>query len=290
MKKPDQVFHDGERAVQERAGVPAEWRERAARVIREAMPTQHQVFFESLPALFLGLRDRQGRPWATVCPLPAGARATPTELSTSGRPVLAEPLGLDTGAGAKVAVLGLEFATRRRNRMNGSIIATGKDGLAIAVKQSFGNCPKYIQTRDFRLPAGPLPPAVGTRVAIGDAAARRIISGADTFFIATYANGGADVSHRGGEPGVLRPNADGSLSFPDFTGNRFFNTLGNIEVSRRAGLFIPDFTSGEAILLTGSAKTDWSPVRAAEFEGAERVVDIHPEEVWRVRQAIPLAA
>ncbi|QDC10782.1 pyridoxamine 5'-phosphate oxidase family protein [Oceanicola sp. D3] len=287
MTRPEQVFHAGERAVQDRVGLPEKWRARAARAIRATMPEQHQRFFESQPMLFLGLRDMQGRPWATACMLPAAAQATPTRLTARARPVLAESIGLDLRPGANAAVLGLEFATRRRNRMNGVLCDVAEGSLSIEVEQSFGNCPKYIRTRDIRLPAAPLPPAEGARVALCDADAQRIISSADTFFIATHAKEGADVSHRGGMPGLLRQNADGSLSFPDYAGNRFYNTLGNIDVSRRAGLFIPDFTSGEAILLTGGAGIDWSPTRAAEFEQAERVVDIHPEEVWHVRHALP---
>ncbi|CUH65240.1 pyridoxamine 5'-phosphate oxidase, FMN-binding family [Thalassovita gelatinovora] len=287
MTRPDHVFHIGERAVQDRAGVPEEWRQRAARAIRTTMPAQHQLFFESLPVLFLGLRDQRGRPWATACSLPTGARATGAMLSANTRPVLAEPLGLDLRPGAKAAVLGLDFATRRRNRMNGTISPAAENVLSIAVEQSFGNCPKYIWTRRLGLPAAPLPSAEGARIAISDAVARRIISCADTFFIATFAKGGADVSHRGGMPGVLHQNADGSLCFPDYAGNRFYNTLGNIELNGRAGLFIPEFASGEAILLTGRAGIDWSPERAAQFEAAERVVDIRPEEVWHVKHALP---
>lgn len=283
MTRPDYVFHAGERAVQDRTGVPAEYRERAARAIRAEMPPQHQAFFESLPALFVGLRDMQGRPWATVCPLPTGAQATSTRLIAHTYPVLTDPLGLDLRPGSKAAVLGLDFATRRRNRVNGVITAATKNVLSIDVEQSYGNCPKYIRTRDIRPPATPFPPDAGKRVAIDDVAAQRIISSADTFFIATYAEDGADVSHRGGMPGVLRQNADGSLSFPDYAGNRYYNTLGNIEVCGRAGLFIPDFATGEALLLTGRARIDWSRARAAEFERAERVVDIQPEDVWHTR-------
>lgn len=287
MTKPDDSFHDGERAVQDRSGVPADWRARAARAIRPAMPMQHQAFFESLPMLFLGLQDRQGRPWATLCPPPAGVSATAAELTASGRTVLADMLGLDLRPGAKAAVLGLDFATRRRNRMNGAIVRATEEALTIAVEQSFGNCPKYIQTRDLRRPAGPPPRATGGRVAADDAAVQRIVSSADTFFIATCAKGGSDVSHRGGKPGVLRANSDGALSFPDYAGNRFFTTLGNIEADGRAGLFIPDFASGDAILLTGRARIDWSADRAAEFGGAERVVEIQPDEVWHARDAFP---
>ncbi|GAA6202793.1 pyridoxamine 5'-phosphate oxidase family protein [Aquicoccus sp. SU-CL01552] len=290
MIQPDCVFHAGERAVQDRVGVPEKWRARAARAIRATMPGQHQQFFESLPVLFLGLRDMQGRPWATASLLPVGAQTTSTRLTASTRAVLARPLGLDLRPGAKAAVLGLDFETRRRNRMNGVISAVAEDVLSIEVEQSYGNCPQYIRKRDIRLPTAAFPPAEGTRVAISDPVARRIISSADTFFIATYAKDGADVSHRGGMPGVLRQNVDGSLSFPDYAGNRYYNTLGNIEVSGRAGLFIPDFASGEAILLTGRAGIDWSPLRAAEFEWAERVVDIRPEDVWHVRHALPRSA
>ncbi|QIE54976.1 pyridoxamine 5'-phosphate oxidase [Pikeienuella piscinae] len=291
MFQPESVFHAGERAVQDRVGVSQDSRQRAARVIRAAMPEQHQRFFESLPVLFLGLLDVQGRPWATAAfPPPAGAQATSSRLTVSARPALVETLCLDLRPGARAAVLGLEFATRRRNRMNGVIRDVAEEVLSIEVEQSFGNCPKYIRRRDIRLPDAPPPPAEGARVAISDAAVRRIISCADTFFIASHAKDGLDVSHRGGTPAVLRRDADGSLSFPDYAGNRYYNTLGNIEVSGRAGLFIPDFAVGEAILLTGWAGIDWSPVRAAAFEGAERVVDIRPEEIWHVRHASPRGA
>ncbi|GGE89621.1 pyridoxamine 5'-phosphate oxidase family protein [Stappia taiwanensis] len=96
-----------------------------------------------------------------------------------------------------------------------------------------------------------------------DVEVRRIVASADTFFIASCAEGGADVSHRGGAPGFLRLRGDGALCFPDYAGNRFFNTLGNIGASGRAGLFIPDFASGDALLLTGTAGVDWSPARVA---------------------------
>lgn len=286
MPRPDQIFHAGERAVQDRVGVPANWRQRAARAIRAEMSAQQQAFFESLPVLFVGLRDMQGRPWATVCQLPAGAQATRTRLKARTRPMLSQSLGLDLRPGIKAAVLGLNFATRRRNRVNGVVTAAAEDVLSITVEQSYGNCPKYIRSRDIRPSPAPLPPADGRRIAIGDAAAQRILTSADTFFIATYAKGGADVSHRGGMPGILRQNADGSLSFPDYAGNRYFNTLGNIEVCGRAGLFIPDFATGDAVLLTGRARIDWSSARAAEFEWAERVVDIYTEDVWYVRHAL----
>ncbi|WP_342344726.1 pyridoxamine 5'-phosphate oxidase family protein [Vannielia litorea] len=261
----------------------------AARAIRAEIPASHRAFFEGLSVLFVGLLDVRGRPWATICPLPTGAQATPTRLTADARPALAAQLGLDLQPGSKAAALGLDFATRRRNRVNGVVIAAAEGQLSIAVEQCFGNCPKYIQTRDIRPPAAAVPPASGRRVAMGDVVTRRIIAQADTVFIATHASDGMDVSHRGGRPGVLRQNADGALSVPDYAGNRYYNTLGNIEVSGRAGVFTPDFASGEAIFLTGRAGIDWSAARAREFERAERVVDIQPEAVWYSPNAVPRA-
>ena len=81
---------------------------------------------------------------------------------------------------------------------------------------------------------------------------------ADTFFVASYADTASgravDVSHRGGNPGFVQVERDGSLLIPDYPGNRFFNTFGNILETGRAGLVIPDFDTGAVLQLTGAAE------------------------------------
>src|SRR5437660_1130013 len=71
-----------------------------------------------------------------------------------------------------------------------------------------------------------------------DDAARDLITGADTCFVASFARGedasgrhGVDVSHRGGRPGFIGIDGDGALVVPDYAGNGFFNTLGNLMVN-----------------------------------------------------------
>ena len=134
---------------------------------------------------------------------------------------------------------------RRRNRANGTVRSLGDSGFALQVQQSFGNCPQYIQSREFERGAlQDVPAEHGTALA-GRAA--ELVRRADTFFIATQAltgevSGGADVSHRGGKPGFVRVDAGGMrLSWPDFAGNGFFNTLGNLALDARAGLVFVDF-------------------------------------------------
>lgn len=44
-----------------------------------------------------------------------------------------------------------------------------------------------------------------------------------------------------------------SVIIPDYSGNRFFQTLGNIQIDGTAGLFFVDYNSGDALYITGDA-------------------------------------
>ena len=128
-------------------------------------------------------------------------------------------------------------------------------GFSIRVAQSFGNCPRYIQTRTpTAVPVATHPEP--ERLARLDAEALRLIAGADTFFIATAhpaaghgaaRDEGVDVSHRGGAPGFVLALGEKELAVPDFDGNRFFNTLGNLLLQPAAGLLFIDFERGDLL-------------------------------------------
>ncbi|WP_210238792.1 pyridoxamine 5'-phosphate oxidase family protein [Cohaesibacter sp. CAU 1516] len=295
FKEPRSVFHAGERAVQARAAVSEDYVDMVSRAIRSAMPDQHRRFFASLPVLFIGLTDQAGRVWSVPVFGAPGFLTSPRadRLVVDGKPPLTDILKLDVSAGAKVGAIGLQLTTRRRNRLNGTLLESD-EGLLVAVDQSFGNCPQYIQTReiDWQEQDHLKPMAVKLDSLTSDAKA--LISQADTFFIASRSKeltsdprAGVDASHRGGKPGFLGINDDESLSFPDFSGNKFFNTLGNIEEDGRVGLFVPNFETGAALVLTGRGKVDWSQDRVSAFAGAERIIDVIPDEVWLVEQALP---
>jgi predicted pyridoxine 5'-phosphate oxidase superfamily flavin-nucleotide-binding protein len=118
---------------------------------------------------------------------------------------------------------------------------------------------------------------------------RRLISEADTFFIASaQPEGGADASHRGGNPGFIRFLDENTLEFPDYPGNTMFNTLGNIAVNPNAGLLFLDFERGGTLQLTGEARIVWDAERAASFAGAKRVVEFRVEEAIETRGIVPL--
>jgi uncharacterized protein len=290
-------WHEGEAAVQTRAGVRERLEQLGPRVIRDFVPDQHRELFEKLPMLLVGSLDARGRPWASLLVGRPGFVAAPDErtLRVSAAPADRDPLRVNLAPAAPIALLGIELATRRRNRANGTVTAVDDAGFEVRVQQSFGNCPQYIQARLPTLvdspETAPAPePAVEGRVLSARAAA--LVGRADTFFIATAAANarggdpahGCDVSHRGGNPGFVRVEREHGASvlcWPDFRGNFFFNTLGNLVANPRAGLLFLDFDTGDTLQLTGSAGIVWDGPLVTGFAGAERMLELAPEEgVW----------
>jgi uncharacterized protein len=296
---PQEPFHEGERAVQERVGVRDKVAAFGPRVFRDFMPDQHREFFRQLPFVIVGTVDAEGQPWATVLANPPGfiESPDPRELFIRARPRAGDPL-LDTlAAGAPIGLLGIAPHTRRRNRMNGVVGHVTDQGFSVGVRQSFGNCPKYIQARAPQYAGDTATAKAVHRSDRLDAAARRMIGQADTFFIATAhpaARGGrapahgVDVSHRGGKPGFVRVDEDAVLTVPDFAGNSFFNTLGNLSLDPRAGLLFIDFAAGDLLYLAGEARIIWEGAELDAFAGAERLLRFRTREARRVEASLPL--
>ena len=278
----DTPFHAGERAAQARAGLTP-----PGAAIRDWMPEQHRDFFAALPFVLVATTDGDGWPLATVLAGPPGFIATPDARTLR---IAAAPAPGDAAApwlkpGAAIGILGIDLATRRRNRANGVIATAGAGALVIAVQESFGNCPQYIHVRDIApAPAAPLPAEELTGL---DAAARAFIAAADTLFVASSGGEeGVDISHRGGRPGFVRADGD-TLTIPDFAGNRYFNTLGNLLLDPRAAVLVPDFSGGDLLLLQGRAEILWEVPPAERLEGAERLWRLHVTRAWRRRGALP---
>lgn len=290
-------FHAGEMAVQTLAGSREVMADLGPRVIRTAMPEQHRQFFAQLPFVVAGALDSNGQPWATLLSGPPGFAHSPdpTLLRVDALPPSTDPLHGAMTLGAPIGVLGLEPSTRRRNRANGPVVEADSRSFAIRVMQSFGNCPQYIRKRDIT-PHGhdEAPRAEAPQTSLDDDAQWQIAS-ADTFFVATHYAGegatersaGTDVSHRGGKPGFVRVEDVHTLTWPDFRGNAFYNTLGNLHANPRAGLVFVDFASGDFLHVAGDAEILWHDEAQSGFEGAQRLVRVHVREVRRVRSALP---
>lgn len=282
-------WHEGEIALQKRLGVDSRMEEVGRRVLRDHLIDQHREFYPLLPIVVLGSVDGNGDAWATLRAGEPGFLHAPDEkkLTVELPREPADPAEAGMEDGAPLALLGIDLGTRRRNRLNGKLRRHSR-GFDLGVEQSFGNCPKYIQLRRIRFVRDPSEPSAQPSVwSIElDDAARALVWQADTFFVASYADpaGGRqiDVSHRGGPPGFVHVGDDGWLTIPDFAGNNFFNTLGNIAVNPRAGLTFPDFGSGGLLQMTGEAELVSDPPRGVLLDGAQRYWRFRPRRiVWR---------
>jgi hypothetical protein len=213
------------------------------------MPDQHREFFEDLPFVLLASAAADGAPRARVL------HGAPGFIHSPDAHTLQVRCRSELAAGALVGLLGIDFATRRRNRANG-IVRSNVDGmLTLEVRESFGNCPKYITVRDVE-PVARVAAPVQLSQGLDDAA-RAIISAADTFFVATSGAGhGLDISLRGGAPGFVGIDAD-TLIIPDLSGNRYFNTLGNLLLDPRAALLFIGPDSGDVLTLQGVTSITW---------------------------------
>jgi hypothetical protein len=298
-------FHAGEMALQERAGSRTHLARVGDKIMRDYMPDQHRELFAQLPFLIVGSLDDQARPWASILTGRPGfiASPDPRTLTIAARPAYGDPLNANLVAGASVGLLGIQLETRRRNRMNGTVTETRDGAFTVGVGQSFGNCPKYIQARAPRFVGDPqgigAERPVHSEGAMLSPEAAAMVASADTFFIATAAADtrsgkvadGVDVSHRGGKPGFVRvtqKNGASVLTSPDFLGNFFFNTLGNLAVNPKSGMLFIDFEAGTALSLTGTADVIWDSPELNAFEGAQRLVRFRVAEGVRIEKATPL--
>ncbi|MBI1759608.1 MAG: pyridoxamine 5'-phosphate oxidase family protein [Actinobacteria bacterium] len=266
-------YHAGERAVQARAGL-TEQAEHAGRAIRERLPAAAVAFLAEQPLLVVGAADSAGRMWASLLTGPPGF-LHPTDdrtIDVQARPRPHDPLAEALAGTTRVGTIAIEPGTRRRMRVNGCSHATPQ-GLTITAHQVIANCPKYIQKRTPRPTGRPQPPMSAPAAHALTPRQQQMIRAADTFFVATRsADGDADASHRGGQPGFLRAVSSSALQWPDYPGNAMMLTLGNLHQDPAAGLLLIDWDTGTTLQLTGHAAVDWDPAAAASVPGAERVV------------------
>ena len=292
--KAPSPWHPGELSMQRRVGVAEKMQIVGARSIRDHLIEQHRLFYPRLPFVVLGTVDRLGDAWATVRAAQPGFLHSPeaSRLEVALSRDLADPADVGMEDGDAIALLGIEPPTRRRNRLNGTIERETEQGFGVAVKQSFGNCPRYIIPRSVAYDPvrASYPRPAPIHLAHLDGRAAEMVRTADTFFVASYAMGedgshSVDVSHRGGPSGFVRIGVNGDLTIPEFPGNGFFNTLGNFLLNRKAGLAFIDPETGDLLQVSGDAEVVLGdPARS----GAARSWRFEPRHILLRPEALPL--
>ena len=187
------------------------------------------------------------------------------------------------------AGVGVDYSNRRRNKLAGKISTFRAQSdermqLCLHTDQHLGNCPKYITVRSLE-PFARTPDIVMDRFESFSGSlpesCKELIARSNTVYLATRhvpdaattstAERDMGLNHRGGAPGFVRvyeepANNDAErvntagdsietyLVLPDHSGNRFYQSLGNIETDRLVGLTFPDFATGDMLYLTGIAE------------------------------------
>ncbi|KAK3113396.1 hypothetical protein LTR53_009357, partial [Teratosphaeriaceae sp. CCFEE 6253] len=131
--------------------------------------------------------------------------------------------------------------------------------LVVQVEQSLGNCPKYLNGKRI-VPTFARPELVSDAPRLSQRAVD-LIAKADLFFLTSARpDQDMDTNHRGGPAGFVRVASTGSdtepasIVWPEYSGNRLYQSLGNLVVNPLCGICIPDFETGDMLYLTGTTQ------------------------------------
>ncbi|KAK9867032.1 hypothetical protein WJX84_003348 [Apatococcus fuscideae] len=261
------TFHRYERELQNKVLTAEAIESGFGLFFRKNFLPKYREFYDKLQLLYLSTQDAGGSPVVLAFTGPPGfIRTTQDEMVL--RPHSPVEKGLFP-AGKQVAILGLVLQDRDRYRMNGTVVSSDSQRLRLRVGYSYGNCPKYIQARRLEVHApikiaGGLDPSPIKGQRVLDQRHQHLVAQADTFFIGTYVDEAeddvdaaaisCDISHRGGAPGFVQMSRSGGatqLTWGDYRGNNFFNTLGNILANGQAALLFIDFQTGDTLICRG---------------------------------------
>jgi hypothetical protein len=172
-------FHDGEMAVQRRAGVQG-----LANRVSGLLASPHLGggagrWLAQRDLAVLTARDAEGGLWtAPLVGSPGFLDGDGTSLHVHTLPTWPP----QPRAGEPIGMVAIDFATRRRVRVNGTLIAIDDAGFDVEVEQAYGNCPQFIQQRHLEHTAA------STAIQWSDTVQDdhlAVISRADTFFLGT---------------------------------------------------------------------------------------------------------
>jgi hypothetical protein len=233
---------------------------RNSRIIVPYIPPGLVQYVEAQPFVVVSSQDGQGRLWTSILSGADGfvkvADEATISLDRDLRYSNPEDRFWDNIGGGHpfVGMLFIDFATRRRYRVNG-VVRASRGKVLVFVRQAYINCPKYISRRTLSRGGKP---AYGGGFTRGSALTGELaawIGAADAFFVGSRnGTGDLDASHRGGNPGFVEVLDATTLRVTDYEGNSMYNTLGNFLVHPAAGLLFIDFAGHRTLQLTGTAK------------------------------------
>ncbi|KAI3527516.1 oxidoreductase FAD-binding domain-containing protein [Colletotrichum filicis] len=114
-----------------------------------------------------------------------------------------------------------------------------------------------------------------------------------TFAPGSGSGSSMDTNHRGGSRGFVRVarNDEGGVEivYPEFSGNRLYQTLGNLKLNPLVGIAIPDFETSDVLYLTGSASILVGQDAAAYLPRTKLAVKITLSAAVFVQSGLPFS-
>lgn len=287
---------------------------------------QASFMLQKGPLLAIGTLDSQSRPWTTLWggspgfsePLGGGFVGTRTLVDGAYDPVVQALVGdavdgemmQPKDGGKMVAGLAIDLMTRKRVKIAGKMVAgtlgdvevkAEDDGeerkaptkqkqiqLVTKIDQSLGNCPKYLNQYQLR-PTIVQSSLLSQGSALTDEG-KRVVQASDMFFLTTSTEQDMDVNHRGGPPGFVRLISATELVYPEYSGNRLYQSLGNLQLNPKIGLTFPDYESGDVLYITGTATILVGADAADLLPGSNLAVKITITDSRLVQHGLPFRA
>ncbi|KAM0486966.1 hypothetical protein ACHAPX_000233 [Trichoderma viride] len=309
-------WHSGERAMHRETRNP-----RFENPTSDGLPMPYAVRVMHSQLLALGTLDDEGRPWTTIWggergfarPVAEGVLGIRSAVDKEYDPVYgafwksqdskasSEPdeEGIIRPEGGKMmSALSIDLETRDRVKLAGRLIAGGdmpgpdsEVQLAFHIQESLGNCPKYINKKALE-PIVPQPELIpGGPDGILTLESIALIGKADMFFLSSTSGDSMDTNHRGGPRGfirVLQNDENGvELVYPEYSGNRLYQSLGNLKVNPLIGLVIPDYDTSDALYLTGESTILLGKEAAALLPRSNMAVKITVSASHLVKASLP---
>src|SRR5262249_51438391 len=155
----------------------------SSRIVEGALP-----FLERQRLLAVTVMGDDGFLWTSVWCGEPGFITSDDGQWVSVRPALMsasadDPVLRRLATGRDVGMLAIEVTSRRRLRLNGTVVVLAREEIRIVVRESLGNCPKYIQRREPHAVAAPLTALHGASGRLLDDERRELVERADTVFV-----------------------------------------------------------------------------------------------------------
>ncbi|KAH6638465.1 oxidoreductase-like protein [Boeremia exigua] len=156
--------------------------------------------------------------------------------------------------------------------------------LVTKIEESLGNCPKYLNQYDLR-PAMTTP-SLKSQGPNLTTEGRNLIEKADMFFLSTATNIDMDTNHRGGPPGFVRIISPTTIVFPEYSGNRYYQSLGNAYTNPLIGVTFPQYETGDVLYMTGTVEILVGADAAHVVPGTNLAVKIELTDTFFVAQGL----